>query len=246
MSSPGSPLASRADRLLALARPALAVASVAAPEKTLAVGASKYGGRPDLPPGTRWPKFEDQPLAFLGQFNLAELHASPAARDLPATGLLSLFAAYNPEEGSDDFPKGSWRLFYFPDAAKLARRDPDDDLPDESRFPSCRLWFAEWLTLPHEDSPWSGELYDSDDSEAADAYADVYVDRALGDHLLGYPVPIQSDMLGKKSVRHLLTIGGNDDTEWEWGDGGALYSTLPDDALKQQKFDRVRMEMQCG
>jgi uncharacterized protein (TIGR02996 family) len=136
-------LGSQTDKLLALARPALTVASAAAPEKSLPVGASKYGGRPDLPPGTKWPKFKGAPLAFLGQLNLAELRASPAVREMPAAGVLSVFAAYDLESGNDDFPKGSWRLFHFPDATKLARRELDAELPDESRFPSCRLWFAE-------------------------------------------------------------------------------------------------------
>jgi uncharacterized protein (TIGR02996 family) len=240
----GTPLESHTDRLLARARPALACASDEAPEKALAVGASKYGGRPDLPPAAKWPRLRGAPLAFLGQFNLAELHASPVARELPGAGILSVFAAHDEEGGNDDFPKGSWRLFYFPDASQLARREFDSDLPDESRFPSCRLWFTEWLTLPSEDSPWGKGLFA--ESEAADAYADLFVDRALGDHILGHPFPIQGDILGKKTVRHLLTVGGNDDTGWEWGDGGALYFTLDEKHLRAGKFDRLRMRMDCG
>jgi uncharacterized protein (TIGR02996 family) len=240
----GAVLGPQTDEFLALARPALAVASEAAPERGLAVGASKFGGRPDFPPGTKWPKFAGAPLAFLGQLNLSELHASPAVRELPGAGVLSAFAAFDWESGNDDFPKGSWRLFHFPDATKLLRHEFDAGLPEESRFPSCRLWFTEWLTLPHEDSPRLKRLLR--EPEAADAYADLFVDRALGDHVLGHPVPIQGGEPGRKGTRHLLTIGGNDDTEWEWGDGGALYFTLPEADLKAGRFDRVRMEMQCG
>jgi uncharacterized protein (TIGR02996 family) len=240
----GAGLGAQADEFFSLARPALAVASEAAPEAGLAVGAGKYGGRPDLPAGAKWPKFEGEPLAFLGQLNLAALRPSPAARELPGAGVLSMFAAYDRESGNDDFPKGSWRLFHFPGAAKLVRHEPDAGLPEESCFPSCRLWFTEWLTLPHEDSQGVKRLLD--DSEVAEAYADLYVDRALGDHVLGHPVPIQRGEPGKKGARHLLTIGGNDDTEWEWGDGGALYFTLPEADLKAGRFDRAAMEMQCG
>jgi uncharacterized protein YwqG len=68
----------------------------------------------------------------------------------------------------------------------------------------------------------------------------------LGDHVLGHPFPIQGGAPGKKGSRHLLTIGGNDDMEWEWGDGGALYFTLPEADLRAGRFDRVEVEMQCG
>jgi len=239
----GTALDSQAGKLLSRALPALTFSSAIASERLLPIGVSKLGGCPDLPPTAKWPAFKGVPLSFLGQFNLAELSISPAARDLPNAGILSVFVTYDEEGGNDDYPKGSWRLFYFPDMTGLARREPDATPPEVS-FPSCRLWFTEWLTLPHEESPWGKGLFD--DAEAADAYADLYVDRRLGDHLLGYSAPIQGDILGKKSMRHLLTIGGNDDTDWEWGDGGALYFTIPETDLEQGRFDRVRMEMECG
>ncbi|MFY3307823.1 DUF1963 domain-containing protein [Achromobacter ruhlandii] len=42
-------------RLLAQARPALVLATAAADEAAIPLGASKIGGRPDLPPGMAWP-----------------------------------------------------------------------------------------------------------------------------------------------------------------------------------------------
>ena len=54
------------------------------------VGASKFGGRPDLPPDYAWPRCEDGFLEFIGQINLSELPDVPHA--LPTSGLLSLFA----------------------------------------------------------------------------------------------------------------------------------------------------------
>jgi hypothetical protein len=69
---------------------------------------------------------------------------------------------------------------------------------------------------------------------------------ARGDHLLGHPFPIQGDILHEKSVRHLLTICGNEHTGWEFGDGGALYFLLPEGDLKAGWFDRVEMVMDCG
>ena len=234
------------DQLLALARPALNYKSVKASEKGLPVGASKLGGRPDMPLATKWPKFDGKPLAFLGQFNLADLQLSPVARDLPATGVFSAFCRYEEEEGNDDFPKGSWRLFYFPNASALVRCELDAELPDGSWFPSCRLSYTEILTIPDKESPWERELDAIGDMDWDGPYTELHQELCPGDHLLGYPFPIQGDVLYKKSVRHLLTICGNDETGWEWGDGGALYFTLSEADLKAGRFDRVKMEMDCA
>jgi uncharacterized protein (TIGR02996 family) len=238
-------LAPKTDEILALARPAIAYKTVKAAERTIPVGASKFGGRPDLPDATEWPRFEDQPLSFLGQFNLADLRPSPVARELPGAGVLSAFCLYL-DDGDDDFPDGSWRLFYFPDASKLVRHELDAELYDESRFPSCRLEYTEALTLPDHDSPWADELKALGEPGYGETYSDIYYGTCPGDHILGHPYPIQCDILGKKSVRHLLTICGNDETGWEWGDGGALYFTLSEGDLKRGRFDRVKMIMDCG
>ncbi len=236
-----SPLVMSEAQILALARPAIEFNSARAAEKSIPVGASKLGGGPDLPPDAEWPCLWDIPLAFLGQFNLAELAVSPVARDLPATGLLSVFARYDEDDGNDDLPKGAWRFLYFPDTGKL-KRHPSPDLV----FASCRVSYSEVLTLPAPDSPWRTQLGIGPKHLGYECYRDLQMELGGGVHLLGYPVTIQGDVLGKKGVRHLLTISGAQATGWEWGDGGALYFTLPEADLRAGRFDRVKLEMQCG
>ena len=233
-------LAPKADRLLALARPSISYNTVKSPEKEIPVGGSKFGGRPDLPADLDWPEYEGSSLSFFGQFNLAELQVSPVARELPATGVLSAFCAYM-GDGDDWFPDGSWRLFYFPRPSKLVRRENFG-----AQFAPCRVEFAETLTLPKWGSPWDKELERIGITGYGEPYSDVYYDLHPGDHILGHPYPIQGDILGKKTVRHLLTIGGNPNTDWEFGDGGALYFTLAEADLKKGKFDRVKMVMDCA
>lgn len=239
--SQNSPLVMREAKILALARPAIEFNSVRAAERSIPVGASKLGGGADLPPDAEWPCLWDIPLAFLGQFNLAELAVSPVARDLPATGLLSVFARYDGDDGNDDFPKGSWRLLYFPDTGKL-KRYPAPDLI----FPSCRVSYSEVLTLPDHESPWRTQLGIGPKHLGYECYRDLLMEMSGGDRLLGYPLPIQGDVLRKKGVRHLLTISSAQATGWQWGDGGALYFTLPEADLRAGRFDRVQLEMQCG
>lgn len=154
----GTELQEKTDALLALTWPTITYKPVNASDKSLAIGASKFGGCPDLPDDEDWPANDDDaPLSFFGQFNLAELQVSPVARELPAKGLLSVFAFYQ-GDGDDDFPDDCWRMFYFPDVSKLARRDLPAELEEESRFPACRLQFAESFTLPSPESPWSKDL----------------------------------------------------------------------------------------
>ena len=236
----GTVLGPATDTILALARPAIEYTPKLAPEKTIAVGASKLGGRPDLPAGTERPRFEDQPLSFLGQFNLAELHASPAARAFPATGLLSAFCL-DLEDGDDYYPKGSWRLFYFPDPSKLVRRELDE-LAAHSQFPSCRVQYTEALTLPYAYSPEAQNIHLKDADKSDKIYFALYNSLCAGNHILGHTFPIQG-AFWKKTERHLLTIGWNDKTHWEFGNCGALCFLLSDADLEQGRLDRVRMEM---
>jgi uncharacterized protein (TIGR02996 family) len=237
-----SPLAKKADEVLAFARPTVVHGFSRTAEKFLPVGTSRYGGRPDLPPKTAWPVDRGDPLTFIAQFNLAEIHASPAARELPAAGLLSLFCLHG---YGWEFTKTNWRLLYFPGVSKLARRDPPPELPKKHAAPSGRMTLYENVTLPAPDSVWGEELLkalrriDRDGT----AYRNLLGELGGGDGLLGYPHTFEGDVLGKKSVRHLLTVGDGGDG-W-WPDGNMMYVTIPAADLKKALFDRAKATLQC-
>ncbi len=42
-------------------------------EENLPIGKTKIGGRPDLPNHFHWPTWQDKPLSFIAQINLADL-----------------------------------------------------------------------------------------------------------------------------------------------------------------------------
>jgi uncharacterized protein (TIGR02996 family) len=237
-----SDLTAHADKFLRLARPALDYKAVRTADKKIPVGASKLGGLPDLPIGVVWPTHDDEPLSFLGQFNFAELSQSVVCRELPTAGWLSVFCMYSDEDGNDDFPKGTWQMLHFPAGANLTRAASGP----ETTFRSGRLTFTETLTLPEESSPYRKEIGLGKDEEAWDEYQEHVAGFRGGHQILGYPGSIQSSVLDKKTERHLLTIGQDGTTQWEWGDGGSLYFTLAEADLLAGRFDRVRLEMQCG
>jgi uncharacterized protein (TIGR02996 family) len=240
-----------ADTFLRLARPALRFKSARANEAAQDIGASKLGGRPDMPPDVKWPIFRTEPLAFLGQFNLASLAVSLVSRELPDSGVLSVFYLVDEDYERASDPKGSFRVFHFPDVSKLARRELQEELRDAERFKPCRLTFTEILTLPDVDSPWEKDLGFRNDEQAqyeGNVLGAIDEDAGLGHCLLGYPCPLQNDPLHKKTMRHLLTIDSDDGRGgpgWMWGDSGLLYFTIAEEDFQKRHFDKVRCEMQC-
>jgi hypothetical protein len=87
--------------------------------------------------------------------------------------------------------------------------------------------------------------------------------------LLGHPQPIQSAGLGhgaeltlrqlgyderlseadaeeaNRAWRSLLQLDGDDELRWSWGDAGRFHYVIRDDDLKNRRFDRVMVELQC-
>ena len=109
------------------------------------MGASRFGGQPDVPAGFTWPVFETAvpedetvkppPLAFLAQFDCASL--APLDREglLPKTGLLSFFYELGSQRwGYDPKDAGCARVYWF-DGAPLAPAGFPADLPEDFRLP---------------------------------------------------------------------------------------------------------------
>lgn len=102
-----------------LQRPAMYLKTRMDDAASSALGATRVGGRPDLPRGVDWPRFaEGKPLAFLGQVNLAEVAKAAPSFGLPKHGLLSFFSVLGwQENGASDpvMPPGrfqyAWNRF---------------------------------------------------------------------------------------------------------------------------------------
>jgi uncharacterized protein YwqG len=76
---------------------------------------SKIGGFPDVVEGFVWPVWNDAPLAFIAQLDLATLPSLAASLALPKEGMLYFF--YDQEQftfGFDPKDLGSWRVIYSP------------------------------------------------------------------------------------------------------------------------------------
>jgi uncharacterized protein YwqG len=84
------------EQLMELTAPTVRVYIQRAQEEDIPIGASKMGGQPDLPDGVEWPSWHE-PMAFIAQFNLAEVALFDSEGALPAQGLLSFFYETNGE-----------------------------------------------------------------------------------------------------------------------------------------------------
>jgi len=78
-------------QLVELLRPAIALTATRADDAQIPVGASKFGGAPDVPADFEWPMWNDKPLGFLAQINLEEVAPFDVEGLLPKSGLLSFF-----------------------------------------------------------------------------------------------------------------------------------------------------------
>ncbi len=119
-----------ADVVLREAQPAVRLSRQLIKDEDIPVGASKIGGRPDIPPGVVWPGRYQIAHSFLAQINLADVAPHDEAQLLPISGRLYFFyglafqvSGFNPDD------RGGWTVLY-DDAAvsDLIRTDPPSSL----------------------------------------------------------------------------------------------------------------------
>lgn len=171
-----------------------------------AIYRSKFGGKPAVPAGFEWPRFDSEnydgetanrPLSFLCQINLEEICAYDKENLLPKKGLLLFF--YEQESmcwGFDPEDEGCSRVYYFEDISQLAEADLPDDLNDEYKVKEYDLSFAAKDSYPsfeeldcHCDADCDWDDYD----EAVEKKG--YEIESERHKLLGYADLIQGEIL---------------------------------------------------
>jgi uncharacterized protein YwqG len=185
--------------LLARSQPAVGFTTHTLPHGTPSVvGLSRLGGAPDLNEGFAWPQWNERPLAFLGQLNLADVSRFPCCAPLPQSGLLSFFYDQDQQTwGFDPKDRGSWLVHFEQDLTGLRSAKESGAVPS-APFAPCSLIPTEILTLPAPNSLTVETL----DPSAADRakYYDILDgwDEDSGDgpkhQLVGHPAPVQGEM----------------------------------------------------
>jgi hypothetical protein len=245
-----------AAQLLAVVRPAIAFDCVK--YKTVPVGASKFGGQPDLPKKLAWPSFSDDDdamLPFVMQIELSALHAFDKEGLLPATGMLYFFSDTAPDDLRDA------RVLYAD--AKVERRAFPEDLIDRvkqrdfvAQVPEYKIELAPVHTLPSRS--WFAARADltEDDAEKLDELRTTLI--KLGNkklpqqcsRLLGWPDSVQEEVVDDTAKIALLQLNGYElspkgiEKVFEhWCGDGLIHVVIPAAALAKKQFAKAEGTM---
>ena len=206
-----------------------------------AIGASRFGGMPDLPVGVRWPRGNGRPLSLLLQLDLADLDGLPGMEVLPSSGTLQFFYDVSTKPwGYRRSDRRGWRVLFAPPGAALRRPATPSGLTPELVLPEVALACQHTVTFPGSHSDLA--VFD-DDTE--DAYRELVLEGDRIRHLLlGHPDPIQWDPVGA-GCRSLLQLDSDPLLGTAWGDSGKLHWTIPEAALASHEFGATWLDLQC-
>lgn len=169
------------------------------------IGETRFGGLPDVPKDFRWPVFEtktyedetikSRPLAFLAQFNCAELALLDTEGLLPKTGLLSFFYEMGSQRwGFDPKDAGCAKVFWFDDISDLSPAGVPEDLSEEYRFPALHIMAKAEPSYPCAEDFCTGWA-DTDWDKIQEVREDLGLEDANNcSKLLGWPDIIQNNM----------------------------------------------------
>lgn len=243
-------------------------------ENTIPIGATKIGGRPDLPERFEWPRYNDNMLSFIAQISMSEISNFDTEKILPTSGILYFFYDCEQETwGFDPDDKGSWAVYYYNENIdELARLEIPEGVPEYARYHASKVSFKSEISVPY---AYIGSLDLTEEEQ--DAYTEL-CERLMGEEqminkLLGYPDQIQGDMqlecqlvsnglycgdssgyespkraeLEKyaKDWRLLLQIDSDENVQMMWGDAGRLYFWIKEEDLRLKEFDKTWMVLQC-
>ncbi|WP_248360577.1 YwqG family protein [Anaeromyxobacter oryzae] len=231
---------------------------------------TQLGGAPHLPSDVPWPAGPDRPLSFLAELDLAALHARApeAAAGLPSDGLVLLFYDVDAMPwGFEPADRERFAVLHVPAGA------PPRTAPEGATvFPTRRLAPVPVRVLPMaEELP--GPAFAGDGADEA-YIAHALALSAEPDHRVrgfagwiqsdareeaaltasGFPTgsPAQVDAarrsagaLRPEAWRLLLQLDSDPLARFEWGDAGRLYLLARDEDVRERRFDRTWLVLQC-
>lgn len=235
-------------------------------DESLGVSASKWGGAPDLPADAAVPPLALIAQVNLARLPTQAL----AHAGVPTGGLLSFFYDLERQPSGlvpSDGPLGS-SVIYTPSSASFVRlpagqskglRPCELVVRAELTIPAAES--SDYQAV------CDGKDLDAAAAYLHLLQAIEAVSGGVSHRLLGHPTPVQgnlqlaaelvsrgldagspksyqglaSDVLAKsRRWRLLLQVDSATEIEWSWGDAGRLYFLIPEEDLREMRFDRVR------
>lgn len=211
------------------------------------------------------------PLSFIAQINFSEVSSLDEEGLLPRAGFLYFFYCTDQEAwGFDIRDKDKFKVIFCEgEVEKLHRLDFPEDLEAYYRFQPCSIEAKQEFSLPAS----GADLYDRFSDEERDTFFEKVYEDGNMNKLLGYPNTIQGEMelecelvtnglyCGDPSGYHdprakelepnavhwrlLLQIDSNEECGMTWGDVGRLYYWIKIDDLRNKRFDKSWLILQC-
>ncbi len=226
-----SRLPKHAEALLALAKPAVAIAATEVPNGQPTRGISRFGGLPDVAEDFKWPKRGRQPLTFLAQIVLTEAAPFLDETSLPKKGCLWFF--YDMEEqpwGLEPDDRDGWRVVFAPvEGTELKRAALPRGLDEGNVLPESKLTFARSTTLPAR-SAQEVQALELSKAEEETYKAILGESQTLNSEsvplhqLAGHPAPVQSGDMRIECQLRLEGIGSEQEEEWAGAKGNEIRS----------------------
>ena len=182
------------DKVISLIEPAIIFSESSAKQP---VGRSKLGGQPDLPDSFTWPTFDNKPMVFFGQINLAEIKDLDKENVLPKKGILYFFSYFKDPEseyGTEyrfHMDKKEYKVVYYDgDNSKIKPRNFPGNLIAYYRFTEMPIRFQLKYQVPQTIETWK---YENAQLNVKDSVLyDKLTERSDNcDMILGTPNPIQ-------------------------------------------------------
>lgn len=249
-------------KLIESLRPAIAITATVVDDAKIPLGASKFGGSPDLPANLEWPVELGKPLGFLAQINLQDVAPFDIERQLPPDGILAFFYRYYGDQHDLGYHRG--RVLWFPSEGIKRKQIPQGvGSRDCYPIPACSLEFSpEWMAREFHHSELEG-VWDFND------YFDVFLPalgRTRNAHRIGgYPKMVQDPLFltaecervgldyrenqaeidaESDNWRLLLQLDSQRDLEllrddWLFGDAGTIFFAMRKEDLSARRFERM-------
>lgn len=218
----------------------------------LPLGASRFGGVPDLPPGVGWPERDGVPMELVAQLRLADVADLDPARRLPPRGSLLFFynAQWTTFDQDQDHRSCAVIFHDGPDEALVRATPPrvqfqsefSDTPQDAPRIHGvASLRFEATATVPGGVSPFIA-------APLSDFWQDFHAYHLGGEagkehRLLGYVDAqdyVDAHAHGTED-QLLLQVDSDDAADFQWGDCDRLYFLMTKAELAARDFSKVRI-----
>lgn len=166
-----SQMAAYAESLIKMLAPSIRIGLKPTRPDDLPLGASRFGGTPDVPPDFDWPHCVDRPMSLVAQLQLSDVAPLDPAGRLPAEGWLYFFFDTSNEEPFADQTAAArpWRVIHH--IGRLEALERAAQSASRAPFRTCSAGFDAELTLP---SFGSAPLVNIDmDENLREAYEDL-------------------------------------------------------------------------